>query len=171
MFLLAKNRRYRYDTEAIREPSRYGGPNSPQSIRSPHGQGFTRRADKQRGHGCRHAGFNDHWDGMNRAEQGLRGRNLRDVWTIATQAYPGGDFATFPEALVEPCVLAGCPVAGTVLDPFVGSGTTIAVCLRLGRNAIGIDLNSRYEPLVLSRVQAASLQGGKPGGRTASGRT
>jgi DNA modification methylase len=71
-------------------------------------------------------------------------RNIRSVWTVATQPYPGAHFATFPEALVEPCVKAGSPHLGTVLDPFAGSGTTGRVAQRLGRRAVLIDLNGEY---------------------------
>ena len=63
------------------------------------------------------------------------------MWTIATLPYAGAHFATMPEALVEPCVLAGCPLGGLVLDPFVGSGTVGAVCERTGRRWVGVDLN------------------------------
>lgn len=79
-------------------------------------------------------------------------RNKRSVWTIPTQPYKGAHFATFPEALVEPCVLAGCPVGGTVLDIFMGSGTTAQVAERLGRKWIGIDLDRRNEALQRKRA-------------------
>ena len=72
-------------------------------------------------------------------------RNKRDVWNLSTNSYRmDGHFAMFPERLVEPCILAGCPVGGVVLDPFLGSGTTGAVAKRLGRQYIGIDLNPAY---------------------------
>lgn len=72
-------------------------------------------------------------------------RNRRDVWNLSTNSYRmDGHFAMFPERLVEPCILAGCPVGGVVLDPFLGSGTTGAVAKRLGRQYIGIDLNPAY---------------------------
>lgn len=79
------------------------------------------------------------------------GRNLRSVWTIATEPYPGAHFATFPRKLVEPCVKAGCPEGGTVLDPFAGSGTTLLVAQALGRKAIGIDLNPKYLEMAVRR--------------------
>lgn len=72
-------------------------------------------------------------------------RNKRDVWSISTNTYRvGGHFAVFPERLAEPCILAGSPEGGVVLDPFFGSGTTGAVCTRLNRQYIGIDLNPLY---------------------------
>lgn len=169
LFLLTKAERYYYDAEAIREMS-----SSP--LKSPDGNGSTisggkhsrhtleeaipqkeRRTDKQRGHSRPHAGFNDRWDGMTKAEQSSMGRNKRDVWTIATQPYPDAHFATFPEALVEPCILAGCPEGGLVLDPFVGSGTTAAVAQRLGRRAVGLDLSDDYLALAAERIGKVSL--------------
>lgn len=80
-------------------------------------------------------------------------RNKRSVWTISTQSYKGSHFATFPEKLVEPCILAGSPVGGTVLDIFFGSGTTGQVAQRLGRNFIGIDINQANKPLQDERLQ------------------
>jgi DNA modification methylase len=86
-----------------------------------------------------------------------RARNKRSVWEIATESYPDAHFATFPQALVEPCVLAGCPEGGTVLDPFLGSGTTALVARRLGRHSIGIELNPRYAELAAARTRQLSL--------------
>ena len=85
-------------------------------------------------------------------------RNRRTVWTIPTQAYEGAHFATYPEKLVEPCILAGCPVGGTVLDIYFGSGTTGQVAQRLGRNWIGIELNQANRSLQDKRLQQPSLQ-------------
>lgn len=81
-------------------------------------------------------------------------RNKRSVWEIATQAYSEAHFATFPEALVEPCILAGSKEGDTVLDPFCGSGTTGAVALRYHRNFIGIELNPAYAALAQKRIDA-----------------
>jgi site-specific DNA-methyltransferase (cytosine-N4-specific) len=71
-------------------------------------------------------------------------RNKRSVWTVATQPYSEAHFATFPEALIEPCILAGCPVGGTVLDPFGGSMTTLKVARDLQCKGIAIELNAEY---------------------------
>lgn len=79
-------------------------------------------------------------------------RNPRSVWTIPTQSYKGSHFATFPEALVERCLIPGCPPGGTVLDIFMGSGTTGQVAQRLGMNWIGIDLDLRNEALQRERI-------------------
>lgn len=80
------------------------------------------------------------------------GRNKRDVWEINTQPYPEAHFATFPEKLVETPILSGCPVNGVVLDPFAGSGTTLAVAKKLGRKTIGIELNPNYYELAIKRI-------------------
>lgn len=81
-------------------------------------------------------------------------RNKRTVWNIATQPFSEAHFATFPQALVEPCVLAGCPAGGTVLDPFGGAGTTGLVANRLGRSAILIELNAEYAAIAERRLQS-----------------
>lgn len=80
------------------------------------------------------------------------GANKRSVWTVATQPYPEAHFATFPEKLIQPCILAGCPVGGTVLDPFNGSGTTGVVALRYHRKYIGIELNPEYADMSERRI-------------------
>lgn len=82
-------------------------------------------------------------------------RNKRDVWTVSTSGFRGAHFAVFPEKLIEPCILAGCPEGGTVLDPFAGSGTTGAVCKRLGRNFVGVEINPEYEQMARERIAAA----------------
>ena len=87
-------------------------------------------------------------------------RNKRSVWTVATKPFAGAHFATFPPDLIEPCILAGCPVGGTVLDPFGGSGTTAGVALRNGRNAILCELNPEYAALMPERI--AALGGNQP---------
>lgn len=84
-------------------------------------------------------------------------RNRRDVWSIASEPYSGAHFATFPKKLVEPCILAGCPPGGVVLDPFFGSGTTGEVAQALGRHYIGIELNRGYEELQYRRLRQLSL--------------
>ncbi len=78
-------------------------------------------------------------------------RNKRTVWTVAIRPYKGSHFATYPPDLIMPCVLAGCPEGGTVLDPFAGSGTTLEVAARTGRNSIGIELNPDYIGLIEKR--------------------
>ena len=84
-------------------------------------------------------------------------RNKRSVWTVATTPYKGAHFATFPPALIEPCILAGAPAGGVVIDPFFGSGTTGQVAQALGRNFIGCELNPAYKPLQDERTAQPSL--------------
>lgn len=131
------------------------------------------RGDKQRGHSRRHAGFNDRWDQMERQEQrGERAFRNTDLFfastiaphgaigneaeiiafDVATHSFKEAHFATFPPALIEPCILAGCPVGGVVLDPFGGAGTTGLVAARLGREAILIELNPEYAAIAERRI-------------------
>lgn len=85
-------------------------------------------------------------------------RNKRSVWTIPTLPYAGAHFATMPEALVEPCVLAGSRFGDLVFDPFSGSGTVLAVAQRLGRRAVGTDLNPAYHELAKKRTAQRGLR-------------
>jgi DNA modification methylase len=109
--------------------------------------------NKQRGHSRRHAGFNDRWDAMSKEGQCTGKRNLRDVWTVATQPYHGAHFATFPEEIPRRCILAGCLDGGMVLDPFGGAGTTGLVATRLGRNATLVELNTEYARMAVGRIE------------------
>lgn len=175
IFLLTKQSRYWYDADAIRTvPSsetkqlsydtmdygrrdKYKTPAGWDTGAGAHGtihrNGREKgKTDKQRGHSRRHDGFNDRWDQMEKAEQQINGANARSVWTIATQGYKGAHFATFPEEIPKRCILAGCVPGGTVLDPFAGSGTTLAVALALGRKAIGYEINPEYVALAETRL-------------------
>lgn len=164
LFLLSKRERYWYDAGAIREAAEWARWGDQTVSKEQQGTAkwianqskaeiHRRQTDKQRGHSRRHAGFNDRWDGMTKEEQSAMGRNKRTVWTIATEPYPEAHFATFPPALVEPCILAGSPEGGTVLEPFAGSGTTLEVAKKFGRKAIGIELNPAYLPLIEKRLK------------------
>lgn len=181
IYLIARSSRYFYDAEAIREPASealirqvmdgYNG----DSIKDFGGSGAQNasdvkkriianararvRTDKQRGHSRQHAGFNDRWDSMTYAEQCALGANKRTVWTIATQPFKEAHFATFPEKLVEPCILAGSRQNDYVMDPFSGSGTTGVVALRYGRRYIGIDLNKEYLDMSIRRLEPLLNQG------------
>lgn len=117
------------------------------------------KRDKQRGHGRRHAGFNDRWDQMTKEEQCGAMKNKRSVWTVATNPYSEAHFATFPEKLIEPCVLAGAPAGGLVLDPFMGAGTTALVASKLNRKFIGIELNPKYIEMAEKRIAPELAQG------------
>jgi len=87
-------------------------------------------------------------------EEGVT-KNRRSVWTIPVRPYKGSHFATFPPDLVEPCILAGCPEGGTVIDPFGGSGTTTAVAILNDRKGVTIELNQDYVPLIEKRINEA----------------
>lgn len=138
----------------------YRRPNAPDAIKSPHGQGFTRRAKLGGSYGDH---TQDAIAGMSapmpnklngrelKAATGVFSRNKRSVWTIATTPFGEAHFATFPPKLIEPCILAGCPLGGTVLDPFLGAGTTALVADRLGRDCIGIELNPEYAAMARKR--------------------
>lgn len=134
------------------------------------------KGQKQRGHSRRHDGFNDRWDGMTKAEQQANGRLLRnyepdmdhfvgqihpEVWEIATAAYSDAHFATFPPALVIPCIMGGCPRGGTVLDPFGGAGTTGLVAQALQRDCILIELNPEYGEMAKKRLRSGKLAAGR----------
>ena len=140
LFLLSKSARYYFDADAIAEQSTYAGK-------------IVVLGDKSLSRG-QATGNNVKASGNGLADSVVvsETRNKRDVWTIATQPYPEAHFATFPPALVEPCILAGCPVGGTVLDPFAGAGTTGLVADRLGRNAILIELNPEYAAMAHRRI-------------------
>lgn len=165
LFMLTKSARYYFDQGAIKEPmsissvKRLSQPNLENQKGSDRVPGKTNGAmkavgklDKQRGHGKRHAGFNDRWDAMTKAEQCSGTRNKRSVWTIAPVNFKEAHFATFPPKLIEPCILAGCPEGGTVLDPFGGAGTTGLVAEQHKRNAILIELNPAYVDIALRRI-------------------
>ena len=81
---------------------------------------------------------------------------LSTVWTVGTSGFRGAHFAVFPEKLIEPCILAGCPEGGTVLDPFAGSGTTGVVAKRLRRDFIGCEINPDYAQMAADRIAAAT---------------
>jgi DNA modification methylase len=131
LFLLSKSQRYHYDADSIRQqPSGRTDP-----IRS-----FGNVPDR-----------ND--EGHSFALDALKGANRRSVWEVSTQPFSEAHFATFPPALIEPCILAGCPKGGTVLDPFGGAGTTGLVADRLGRDAILIELNPEYAAMAERRIQ------------------
>ncbi|PJA24988.1 MAG: site-specific DNA-methyltransferase [Alphaproteobacteria bacterium CG_4_10_14_0_2_um_filter_63_37] len=133
VFLLSRSERYFYNHKAVMEDAvggaRRGNANSFRREGSKRGQvipsarSATHRPDRP----------DINYDGPK------RGR--RSVWSIPTKPYSGAHFATFPPELIEPCILAGCPEGGVVLDPFGGSGTTAGVALRHGRRAILIELN------------------------------
>ena len=147
IFLLSKSARYYYDNEAIMELA----------------TGFDGRKDTKYKGGPKDmaGGAHERWQYKNLQPDGqqpntmhlnrLEGneymspvRNKRDVWTVTTKPYKGAHYATFNPELIKPCILAGAPEGGIVFDPFVGSGTTVATAIQLGRKGIGLDLSLTY---------------------------
>jgi DNA modification methylase len=169
VFLLTKSERYFYDAEAVSEPvavsttARLSQPSLPLQAGSDRVPGKTNGPMKAVGPRFGGNKFGDSDDPKHATESGnvyqipdANGRrNRRSVWTVTTKPYSGAHFATMPPDLVEPCILAGCPEGGTVLDPFAGSGTTLAVAAELGRSGIGCELNPAYIALAERRIKDA----------------
>lgn len=135
IYLLARSERYYFDAEAVRE-----------------GETVSKVSQKNRMQRVAATGGAIS-GGTGDTGNNVTGRNLRNVWTVATAPFPGAHFATFPPALIDPCIKAGCPERGTVLDPFGGAGTTGLVADRLKRNAILIELNPEYAAMARERIQ------------------
>jgi site-specific DNA-methyltransferase (adenine-specific) len=147
MFLFVKDQGYFYDADAIREPhvtfsekSKMRGGRGHFGVR-----GGTPESGKNGGNANLHTG---RWDQAFHP----KGRNKRTVWQVSLSKFREAHFAVFPEALIEPCVLAGCPKGGIVLDPFFGAGTSGVVALKHGRNFIGIELNPSYCEIATKRI-------------------
>ena len=166
VFLLTKSERYYYDAEAVSEPvsvsttARLSQPSLPLQAGSDRVPGKTNGPMKAVGPRFGGNKFGDSDDLKHATKSGnvyqipdANGRrNRRSVWTVTTKPYSGAHFATMPPDLVEPCILAGCPEGGTVLDPFAGSGTTLAVAAEMGRSGIGCELNPEYIELAEQRI-------------------
>jgi DNA modification methylase len=141
LFLLTKSERYFFDHVAIQEPETM----KPQNRLTP------RKANPD----AKVHGMPEY-----RQQEGGTGggmRNRRSVWSVNTAPYGGAHFATFPPALIEPCILAGSRTGDVVLDPFMGSGTTAQVAQALGRQWIGCELNTEYAPLQQARTAQGAL--------------
>lgn len=140
IFLLAKSERYYYDHVAVQEPA---------VCNHSSGNGFAGRQG-----GSEHLPMSG---GHGTEEEWKPGgmRNRRSVWTIPTRPFKGAHFAVFPPNLIEPCILAGCPRDGLVLDPFCGSGTTGVVALKHGRSFTGIELNPEYVKMATERIESS----------------
>jgi len=141
IFLMSKSQKYYYDNEVIKEKSnsksegiRFGG--------NKYGD------DDDPKYATKSGNVSKEYDKANK----------RSVWTVTTKPYEGAHFAVFPQDLIEPCILAGAPVGGVVLDPFMGSGTTAQVAQHLGRKYLGCELNPAYAELQSKRLQQPSFE-------------
>ncbi len=136
IFLLSKSQRYYYDAEAIKE-------------KAVTGDTYTRNRDLTK---LNKVQGRSRMEGLTTND--YTKKNKRSVWTIPTKPYPEAHFAVFPPALIEPCILAGCPKGGIVLDPFMGSGTTAMVAKKFGRQYLGCELNEEYKGLQDKRLDS-----------------
>lgn len=145
LYMFSLNKRYYFEQqfEPMREPGRIFN-----SDTSSHKLSNTKNEGNRTTEGLH--------DGRTQYGNPELGRNKRCVWEINTQPFPGAHFATYPEALCETPIKAGCPVGGVVLDPFSGTGTTIAVAKRLGRFGIGIEQSEKYCRLSAKRLEATN---------------
>jgi len=142
IFLLSKSSKYYYDHDAIKEPLK----GEPQT-RDKNAEGY--QADYA------------HGDRFSKGERvfGADGlANKRSVWSVPVKPYAGAHFAVFPSELIEPCIIAGAPAGGVVIDPFMGSGTTAQVAQTLGRKYLGCELNPAYQQLQNKRLAQQSLE-------------
>jgi DNA modification methylase len=139
VFLLSKRPRYYFDNEAIKEPAAESSISRLSQATLEQQAGSARVPVKTNG---------------NMKAVGGEIRNKRSVWTVTTKPFKGAHFATFPPDLIEPCILAGSPAGGVVLDPFGGSGTTAGVAIKNGRRAVLCELNPEYAALVPDRINA-----------------
>jgi DNA modification methylase len=140
IFLLSKSQKYYYDIDAIKEEAHTtdASDRNRDESRLNNTPGRTRMAGLTTNH--------------------YETKNKRSVWTVTTKPYEGAHFAVFPQDLIEPCILAGAPVGGVVLDPFMGSGTTAQVAQHLGRKYLGCELNPAYAELQSKRLQQPSFE-------------
>ena len=145
IFLMSKSAQYYFDNEAIKEPytkpmNRWGG----QKLKA------NGKSDWDKG-----TGQSTYRDRDMRPDP--NGRNKRSVWTVTTKPYSGAHFATFPPDLILPCILAGCPAGGTILDPFMGAGTTALVAKKNNCNYVGCELNQTYIEIAQRRLSQEYL--------------
>jgi DNA modification methylase len=146
IFLLSKSAKYYYDHEAIKEKCVNGDPTPPR------GSNGTNTPNKGR-----RSTFGNRGGLLNGLHSGneytpLEYANKRSVWTVNTKPFKDAHFATFPQDLIAPCIKAGCPENGIVLDPFMGAGTTAVVARKLNRNYIGFELNKEYVGIANKRI-------------------
>lgn len=159
IFLMSKSQRYYFDYEAIQDPATsstkprmFGAKQQNGTMRNDIGNTY-----KPRTKNCMEDGQKPNTMHLRR-EQGLPDeqyvvRNKRDVWSVNIKPDTVAHFATYPEELIRPCILAGCPKDGIVLDPFMGSGTTARVAMKLDRNYIGFELNPEYCKIINTKTR------------------
>ena len=144
IWLITKSKKYYYDADAVREPCQT------ETIRR-----MTLGNKGKVGNNKNSTGWkqlNNYWGSEQSVKDANKGRNKRNVWTITTKPCKEAHFATFPKDLIEPCIKAGCPEGGVVLDPFGGSGTTGIVAKQFNRTAILIELNPEYIEIAKKRI-------------------
>jgi DNA modification methylase len=139
IFLLSKSEKYFFDNEAIKEPVKQDWGTRNRTNGKYHNQG---------------TGLQPH-TGLTKS---YTTKNKRDVWTVALRPFKGAHFATFPPDLITPCILAGCPKNGLVLDPFFGAGTTGLVAQKNNRAWVGIELNPKYAEMASKRISDEALK-------------
>ena len=135
IFLLSKKSHYYFDNEAIKEDAKWERWGNQTVIKEQQGTAS--------------------WIGSKTKEElaAMGKKNKRSVWTVNTKGYKGAHFAVYPKNLILPCILAGCPEGGTVLDPFTGSGTTAVVALENNRKFVGTELNPEYIKIAENRIK------------------
>lgn len=143
IFMLAKSEKYYYDAASIKEPA------ITNDKRRPYGSPGANMLDTRKAQGL---------GALRQDVDAGKFRNRRSVWTVNTKPFKGAHFATFPEKLIEPCVLAGCPEGGLVLDPFFGAGTTGVVAHKNNRHYLGIELNPEYAKIAEERISNVTLR-------------
>lgn len=159
IFLMSKSQKYYFDYEAIQEeatssgkPRVFGANNQKGTLRNDVGRVFNPRTKN-----CQYDGQKPNSFHLSREngepDKEYYVRNKRDVWSVNVKPCKEAHFATYPFELIKPCILAGCPENGIVLDPFMGSGTTAIVARSLNRNYIGVELNPEYIKIAQKRLE------------------
>jgi DNA modification methylase len=152
LFLLSKSEWYYFDHEAMKEPAVGANLHDATGRSKQRGMADTfKRKNSKREQAIPGQAVGTHREDRPDSDYDLYTRNRRSVWTVATRPFKGAHFATFPPALIEPCVAAGSRPGDIVLDPFTGSGTTWEVARSLGRQFIGFELNPEYAEMARQR--------------------
>ena len=146
IFLLSKSARYYYDYEAVKEQSICYGTDTRSDLGNIRYEGKRTKDTTGKNGQQSFVTINDT-------------RNKRSVWTVSTKPFSEAHFATFPKDLIRPCIRAGCPANGIVIDPFMGSGTTACVCIEENRNYLGIELNHKYIKIAENRIGSTERAG------------